>query len=244
MEPTFTVQTTPGVELKNALVLVGAPGVGLVGAIAAEYVVKKLSMPLVGGLYSPQLQAHAPIREGVAVPPFRVHALETRRLFPGAWERLVVVRTESTPPAEHAAGIARAIASWAREAGCRRLLVTDGVVVDREEWDDMVWGAASDARGAEFLRRSGVGLVEQGNVGGFSGLLLNAGAAAGLESLCLLAEAAPGYPDAKAAARVVEIVDAMLPGIVIGTQPLVQEAEAAEAEVRAMQARLAVRARP
>lgn len=244
MQPTFAVQTRPDVELKNALVLVGAPGVGLVGAIAAEYVVNKLSMPLVGGLYSPQLQAHAPIREGVAVPPFRIHALETRRMFPGAWERLVVVRTETTPPGEHAADVARAIAEWARSAGCRRMVVADGVVVEREDWDDMVWGAASDARGLDFLRKHSVGVVEQGNVGGFSGVVLNAGAAAGVESLCLLAEAAPGYPDAMAAARVVEIIDAMLPGIVIGTQPLVQEAEEAEAAVRAMQASTLAHVRP
>ena len=244
MDSAFTVQTRPDVDLRNALVLVGAPGVGLVGAIAAEYVVTKLAMPLVGGLYSPHLQAHAPIRDGVAVPPFRIHALETRKRFPGAWERLVVVRTESTPPAAHAASIARSLAEWMRDNGCRRMVVADGVVVEHEAWDDLVWGAASDARGVEFLQKHGVGLVEQGTVGGFSGLLLNAGASAGVESICLLAEAAPGYPDAKAAARVVEVVDAMLPGIVIGTQPLVQEAEAAEAAVRQMQAKLAARVRP
>jgi uncharacterized protein len=236
-----TLQVPDHVDVKNALVVVATPGVGLVGAIAAGYVQKRLDMPLAGGLYSPDLQANLPIVEGVGQPPFRVFALETRRAFPGSWERLVVIVSDAAPPAGAQHDVAACIAAWAKARGCRRIVVLDGVIVDREEWDDMVWGAATDAKGAEFLSKHRVQIVGQGNVGGFSGHVLNAGAAAGVESIVLMAESDPAYPDALAAARIVDVLDALLPGIAIGTDALVAEAEAVEAALRETQARLSAR---
>ena len=53
----------------------------------------------------------------------------------------------------------------------------------------------------------------------------------GTDVIALLAEAHPDYPDARAAARIVEILNEMMGEVKIDPQPLYQEAEKIEKNI-------------
>lgn len=72
-------------------------------------------------------------------------------------------------------------------------------------------------------------------MGGVAGALLQAGARAGVDVLALLAEAKPDGADARAAARLVQVLDRMIPAIELDLGPRLRQAEAIEATVRKAQ---------
>ncbi|MDX1611628.1 MAG: PAC2 family protein, partial [Candidatus Thermoplasmatota archaeon] len=97
--------------------------------------------------------------------------------------------------------------------------------------------------GLELLRKLGIQPVEDGMVAGLSAALLYDSEHMGLNTLCLLSETQPDHPDARAAARIVSVLDALIPDIPLETGPLLQEAEAIEAQVNEIRATLAAKQR-
>ena len=236
MDPArFSVELHQDVDASGALVIVGAPGLGLVGSIATRYVVQLLKMPLVGGVYSTRFPPVVQVAEGRIVPPVRIHATKAKGRFGFDSDRLFVVHTEADLSAEWVSDLAHALAEWARGAGCQTLAVVDGIYVADESEDDMVVGVAALPQGAKALEQQKVGLLPGGTVGGVSGALLQAGARTGMNVVALLAEAKPGSADARAAARLVQILDRMIPAIHIEVGPLLRQAEGIEAAVRRLQ---------
>lgn len=233
MQPaTFHIALRPDTDLRGALVILGAPGLGLVGSIASQYVIGHLEMPLVGAVHSARLPPAVQVVEGRPVPHVRVYAKEARGRFGVTTERLVVIHTEAEIAPEWTTELAEAIVQWARASKCGTLAVVDGILVEGEGSEDVVLGVATSTEGLKALEQQKVPLLPAGTVGGIAGAVLQAAARHEVNAVALLAEAAPGYPDAAAAARLVEILDRMVPGIRIETAPLLKEAERIEIAVR------------
>jgi predicted ATP-grasp superfamily ATP-dependent carboligase len=77
-------------------------------------------------------------------------------------------------------------------------------------------------------------------ISGVSGVLLNEGRWQFYDVITLLAEARVAIPDAHAAAKLLETVDALLPEIELDLEPLKEQAKALEAHLQ----RLREEARP
>ena len=242
MQPSdFSVQLREGTEARSALVILGAPGLGLVGAIATRYLVNQLKMQLVGGVYSTRLPPTVGVRGGGIVPQIGIYATEPRGRFGFDAERLVVIHTEAELPEEWLQELAHALAAWAKGSKCKILAVVDGILVPDESSDDVVLAVATLPEGARALEQLGVSALAAGTVGGIAGALLQAGTRAGLNVVALLAETKPTHPDAGAAARIVQILDGMVPAIKIEIEPLLKEAELIEAKVREAQSKASAR---
>lgn len=232
MDPAFSVHVDDGVDMRNTMVVVGCPGTGLVGATAAKHLVSALDMKCVGSIRAAHLPPVALVREGRANHPIRIYYAAGHTVIQARPERLVVVDVERQPRPDEERPLAEAIVAWAKTAGCHTVVVPGGVSVTDEALDDKVWGCAATTEGVEMLRRVNVELFE-GVVGGLAAGILNAGEAEGMETLCLLAEAAPGFPDAHAAARIVKLLDSMTLAFLLPDEPLVKQAERIEQELRA-----------
>lgn len=152
MDPArFSVELHQDAEPRGALVIVGAPGLGLVGAIASKYLVQLLDMPLVGGVYSSRLPPVVNVGDGRILPHVRVYAAEARGRFGFEADRLFVVHTELKIANEWVQDLAYALAEWARVEGVRTLAVLDGIYVSDEASDDVVLGVAALPEGAKAL---------------------------------------------------------------------------------------------
>lgn len=237
MEEIDGVWLRPGVEVSNAMVVVAAPTLGFVGPITARYLVGELDMERIGGMIPSTLPPVARVGQGRPSFPIALHKRETRCGLDGDCEHLVVVETELGADVRTQHAIAKTLVDWATEQEACSLLSPDGLVVEEDE-SQTVRGVASNDEAAAKLPGEGVELMEGGYIAGLSAALLCYSETVGLETVCLLAESNPGYPDARAAARIVGVLDRIIPEISIETKPLIEEAERIEEHVRSEMDRL------
>lgn len=220
-----------GRELERPLVIVGLPTLGVVGTITAQYLVDQLEMPQVGGLYSDRFPPVGRVQGGRSSFPVRLHAIESVCGLDLVCENLVVAVTEFLPGMQGIYAIAERITEWARERDAEMLVSPDGLLVRGEE-GSTVHGVAALDEGLEVFQRAGVQPMDEGVLMGFSAATVANGRRLGVNAVSLLAESVPDRPDARAAARLVEVLDPIVPEIDIDTEPLLKEAEGIEDEIR------------
>lgn len=232
MEGVETPWLEAGADVSDAMVVVAAPTIGFVGPITAQFLVRQLDMDAVGGLIPPSLPPIARVGKGSPSLPVAIHARETTCGPQRRCQRLVVVETELM--LEHATQheLAHTIVRWADEQDAQAIVAPDGFLVSDQEGASLR-AAGSSPRALETLTEYDLDPMEAGYVVGLSGALLGHGEIAGLDTYCLLAESNPNYPDARAASRIVRVLDRFVPEIEIETEPLLEEAEKIEEHVRA-----------
>jgi len=71
-----------------------------------------------------------------------------------------------------------------------------------------------------------------GMIAGVAGTLLNEGRWAEFDVICLVARARPEIPDARAAARIIETLDKLIPDMQVDVKPLYEEAERIEERLK------------
>jgi len=216
-------------ESDDPLVLVGFPSQGLVGAIVASYLVPKLDMELVASIHSSHLGPVASVREGRALSPIQVFASTTRCGIQGNCDQLVVVRSDAAPPPEHSETIAESVLAYADEIGAKMVTTLEGAPIPGVE-DDVF--AVPNLATEVNLEAIDAQPFPDGSLSGFSASLLVKGNAMGSEVLCLFTAVDEEMPDAKAAARLVNSADQLVPGIQMEAKQLQKEAEKFEANLR------------
>lgn len=229
------------VDLRDATVIDGFPSVGLVSSIVANYLIGVLDLKEVGVMDSSLFPTVSLVKEGTPLNPVRVYAGEV------GGRTLIVFISEFQPPTDMIKEIAETVLAWGMDQGCSLIVCPEGLIVDAEEGLEdyvQVYGIGSTAAAHEILQNHGVPIFEEGVITGVAGVLLNEGRKRGFDVISLLAEAHPDYPDARAAARVIETVDALLLNLNLDTGPLYEEAERIEQELRSIHRRTAVLKRP
>ena len=106
---------------------------------------------------------------------------------------------------------------------------------DTAEIDVLGIGATQHMR--EVLEKMEIPLLEHGVMRGMTGALLGEGRRRGLDLLSILVEADPRFPDARAAAKLIEHLNVLLPSIELDNEPLLEEAERLESQLKSMMER-------
>jgi len=207
-------------DLKGATIIDGFPSVGLVSSIAANYLIKVLDMEHIGIMDSVHFPTVSLIRDAKPLSPVRIYA---GRKSP-AGDQIVAFISEFQAPPNLIRPIAYTMVDWAIEQRCKMIVSPEGLVVDPELRDsaditDIVFGIASTQRGRELLKQHGIQSFEEGVISGVAGVLLNEGRKRDFDVITLLAEAHPDFPDARAAALVLEAIDRILLGIEFDAKP-------------------------
>ena len=220
-------------DLKGATIIDGFPSVGLVSSIAANYLIKVLDMEHIGIMDSSHFPTVSLIRDAKPLSPVRIYAGEKGK----SGDQIVAFISEFQAPPNLIRPISHTLVAWAQEQRCRMIVSPEGLVVDPElrdsaEISDVVFGIASTQRSREMLKQHGIRSFEEGGSSGVAGVLLNEVRKRDFDVIPLLAEAHPDFPDAKAAALVLEAIDDMLLGIDFDAKPLFEEAQRIEEHIR------------
>jgi uncharacterized protein len=222
---------TRGDSLKGAMMVVGFPTHGLVGSVAASYLVHTLDMAAVAYVTSEDFPPTVIMEEGVVSAPIRFYASKVVCGPDRSCEQLVVAISDIQPPPETLNHLARTILDWAETKGVQLIVAVEGQPLEEE--------VRGDARVVAMANRAAAPLLEKykfepanGVVTGFAGALLLSAIGRGVPVLCLVAQAHKDYPDARAAAKVIETVNPLVPMLVLDTKPLREKAQEIESEVR------------
>lgn len=225
------VHTDDGVDVSEALLVVGIPTLGLVGTITAQYLVDQLEMERIGGVYSPRFPPVGRVFEGRSSYPVRLHALETPCGPQLGCERLIVAVTEFVPGPSSLYGLTESLTRWGSDNEVELILIPDGLLVEGKEGPTL-HAIGSHADTLDRFEDHGLQRLDQGLLFGFSAAMLTQADRFGIDTISVLAESAPGRPDARAASRLVELLDGFVPKIHIETEPLLEEAKGIERRVR------------
>jgi uncharacterized protein len=221
-------------DLTGALVIIGAPTLGLVGTITARFLTQSLEMELLGGFHSDRFPPSVIVHDGVPLHPVRIHALKTKCGLDLECEKVVVLTSETFLEPGILWPLGKAIVDWCKKIESNLVIVPDAVRPPGKKESETIRGIASTPRASELLEKMDVQALSDGLIMGNSASLLLSAEHDGLDLMCLLSESVPDHPDARAAARIVKLLDRVMPDIHIESRPLLEEAEKIEGMVRRM----------
>ena len=231
------------VDVEGAIVIDGFPSVGLVSSIVANYLIDTLEMEQIGIVESPAFPTVSLVRNGNPQHPVRIYAGRppADRAGRGA-DKIVAFVSEFHPAPAIIHPLAHSILDWVQEQRCSLLVSPEGLSVEADPHraksrgtrlhDVKVYGVASTRKARELYIEPNMIPFAEGVITGIAGVLLNEGRRRGFDVLTFLAEAQADYPDARAAAKVIETVNPLVPLISLDTKPLREKAKQIEAEVR------------
>ena len=236
------VKVSDGAITEGALVVSCFPGVSHVSSIVAHYLIERLELEFVGGVVDSRLPPVALIHEGKPMPPVRMYAGKPVCNMEQC-DSIVVLVSEAPIPPNVMLPLSEALLSYSHEKGFQAGVLVDSFshqqesgheVMDSDDTDETLLGIGATDWAIEQLNDMGIPLLEAGMIAGMSGVLLGEGRRRKLNMLCIMAEAAGSIPDARAAARVIEKLNKLLPAMELDTEPLLEEAERIEAQIKAM----------
>jgi uncharacterized protein len=243
--PSLRINTT--IESENAMVITCFPSVGMVSSIVAHYLIDHLDLEFVGGLVDDRLPALALIQEGVPLPPIRAYAGKPQCTIDGC-DQVILLMSEMVVPESLVHKIVWALFEWSKEhkllagvvvdafakAGMKSSM--DGVdpVVEYEDTEaiDVVGIGCNDSVRA-ILKEMEIPLLESGVIRGMNAGILSEASRRGIGTMSIMVEADPRFPDARAAAALIERLNNLLP-MDLPQEPLIAEAELLEAQLKAM----------
>ncbi len=229
----FAVVTHEPLDLSQALVVIGFPSVGLVGSIATAYLVGSLQLREVGGVLSQGLPPTAVVQKGIGSSPVRVFIGDVVCGPEGSCEQLCVIQSNITLKPAMLPPLAYALVSWAREQGARQIVCLEGLKMEEPQAQEArIFGVASDEAGLKMFEMLKVSPQPDGLLMGLGGVLLYVAQAVAQPALCLLAETREDFPDARGAARLLEVLQPLVPLVKIDEKPLLEQAKILETAFR------------
>ena len=202
-------------DVKDAVVLEGSPELGLIGNILGWLLVEELKMKQIGYIDSKDFPPLAVLYKGIALHPFRIYSTDG----------IVLFLSDFIIPPTVSYDMSNAIVDWMEKNNSKELITFNSMVV--MEKSDSVAAAANSKDSLKRLGDLDLPILPFGNVNGLSGSLLTRTATRDIPASCLFAEVLNQYPDPRAAASLVNVLNKML-NIEVNAEPLLKEADEIE----------------
>ncbi len=232
MSGRLQVVDTQGDPLSGAMMVVGFPTHGLVGSVAASYLVHTLDMTPVAYMVGEEFPPTVVMDEGVVGAPVRFYASKIVCGPERTCDQLVVAISDIQPPVHLLNELGRTLLDWAEDKKIQLVVAVEGQPIENETKTDARVVAMANRAAAPLLDRYAF-TPASGVVTGFAGGILLPAISRTIPVLCLIAQAHKDYPDARAAAKVIETINPLVPLLLLNTRPLREKARQIEAEVRA-----------
>ncbi|MDI9394224.1 MAG: proteasome assembly chaperone family protein [Euryarchaeota archaeon] len=227
MQQSTLVRLKEKLSLKNPIMVVGLPGVGLVGKLVAEHLIEELEAERIMEVYSPHFPPHVLVNQDCTVRPvsnaiYQGKANETDILF-------LVGDHQSTTSQGHYE-LCSFYLDIAEELKVTRIYTLGGYPTGKLTYEDTVLGVANSTDLIEEIKKYGVEFRESepsGGIVGASGLLVAFSGMRGIDAACLMGMT-PGYlMDPKSAQSLLKVLCKIL-GIEVNTDSLQKKAEEME----------------
>lgn len=202
-------------KLRKPTVIMGFPGTGLVGSVAASQIVESLQMAFGGYLSSSDFAPLAAIHDYKPMPAARIHYSEKHNM--------IVIISEMTIPIGSSLDVADKIYEFARNVEASGIISLGGISLQDEKKG--VYVVSSDPEMIkDVIAKKFAKPIKEGATTGVTGILLAKGALDHFPVTTILAESSEEYLDPKAATNVLKILMRMT-GLQINTARLEKEAE-------------------
>lgn len=200
--------------LKRPMIVIGFPGTGLVGSVAASQIVDALKMEFGGYISSPEFAPLAAIHDYKPMPAARIHF--------SAKHNLVVIISEMTIPVGTSLEVADRIFDFAKSMKASSIISLGGIALKEEAGEVYIVSSDKEMVKDATSKRLAKG-IREGATTGVTGILLTKGTLEQFPITTILAESSEEYLDPAAAAKVIKVLS-RLTGLQINTSRLDEEA--------------------
>lgn len=202
-------------KFNKPTVILGLPGTGLVGSVAASYIVDALSFEFCGYIQSPEFAPLASIHNYKPYPPARLHYSKKHNLL--------VILSEMSIPISSSQELADKIFSFAKSINAKSIISLGGISL-KEKPNSLYVISSNQKHSERFLKDKVFNPIKEGATTGVSGLLLTKGVLEKLPVTLILSESSEDYLDPGAAALILNALARHLK-IKIDTKRLDKEAK-------------------
>lgn len=205
---------------KNPIIIEGFPGIGMVGAIAAEFLIHHLETELIGKIIVDKTPPLVAVHEGRLIEPFSIY-------YNKKYNLVIIHSIVSTPGAEWQ--LADAVTALSNDLKATDIICLEGIGSNTETNTSLVFYYTLSERLEKLFLKAKAKRLNEGIIMGMtSALLVKAGAT---PVSCIFAETHTNLPDSKAAAEVIKVLDSIL-GLKIDYKPLLKIASQFEEKFR------------
>ncbi|MGC8671851.1 MAG: proteasome assembly chaperone family protein [Candidatus Micrarchaeia archaeon] len=208
-------------NLKGYTLIEGFPGAGLVGPMAASYIIEKLNMKYIGYIDSDLFPPITAVHDGV--PMF------TARIYEDDKNKLAVVLSEFTIPTNAVHDLGLELLSFVRKYGIAKIISIGGMPSQQLSNDAFVIASQKDL----FDRAVKLGLkpIEEGVIAGVSAVLLTGASQLNIPMIDILVEVNPEIMDPKYAEIAINALNKLM-NTQIDLSELEKETKEVESKVR------------
>ncbi len=200
--------------LEKPSVIVGFPGTGLVGSVAAAQIVENLEMKFAGYFSSPDFAPLAAIHNYKPMPAARIHYSEK--------SNTIVIISEMTIPVGASLEVAEKIFEFCKSVNASKIISLGGIAL--KENKEGVYVISSDTSVVKNAVAKKIAKpIREGATTGVTGILLTMGTLRNVPTTAILSEASEEYLDPKAAANALSALNKMI-GTNVETAKLEKEA--------------------
>ncbi|RLI92635.1 MAG: proteasome assembly chaperone family protein [Candidatus Altiarchaeales archaeon] len=217
-------------KLKNPILIEGLPGIGLVGKLAVDHMLDELKAKKFIEMYSPFLPPQVSILEDGTVKLVNMEFY----YWIGEKNDLILLVGDFqgiTPDSQYQ--LAEKTLDIAEKFNVMRIFTLGGFGTGGITKRPRVFGAATNRRLVEELRKYGIIFKGGGAIFGASGLLLGLGMQRDIEGVCLMGETHGQIIDAKSAEAVLRVLTRIL-DIDIDMTELAEKAKETEHQMSRM----------
>lgn len=218
------------VSPRNPILIQGVPGLGLVGKIAATYLIKKFEAKKVATIYSdylPLTDGSSGVKiekDGIVLPTYDIYLVE------GPKNDILVLTSEVQPIPFGQYKIGELVLDFAEELGVSVVITMGGYVPGSSDVTG-VFACTNDEDFMKLLESVGVKPLAGGYVTGAAGLLVGLAELRGMRSACLLGTTSGAFPDPKASKMVLEMLNRIY-HLNIDLEELEEEVKATEEMIK------------
>lgn len=207
---------------KNPTVIVGLPGTGLVGSVAASQVIDVLDLEFVGYITSSSFAPLAAIHNYKPLPPARIHY--------SSKYNVVVILSEMSIPVASSMELADKLFDFSKKLNANLIVSLGGIALKEDQ--NSVYVVSSDQKIVKnIVGKKLAKPIREGATTGVTGILLSKGMLEKFPVLSILAEASQDYLDPHAAGNALKVLSDIL-GLDISTDSLEKDAKELAATLR------------
>ncbi|MCX8197227.1 MAG: proteasome assembly chaperone family protein [Candidatus Micrarchaeota archaeon] len=199
-----TIVEKKKVRLKNPILIEGLPGIGLVGKIAADYLISELKAEKVAELYSPHFPHQVLMQKNGVMRMIKnkFYVVKGKKN-----DLLILVGDVQAVTSEAQYEVSGKILDYAQKKGVKMVITLGGYGTGKMPTAPKVFGIVTHKHMVEEYKKYGIVFGEsKGSIIGAAGLLLGLGKIRNMSGICLMGETHGGFVDARSAQAILEIL--------------------------------------
>lgn len=211
-------------KIKSPIVIGGFPGIGLIGTIATEFLIKHLNAKPVGYIWSDELMPIAAVHESKVIQPLEIY-------YDAKSNILILHALSDIRNLEWKVG--DALLELSKAVKAKEIICIEGVLSKTETTNSyyLTTNPKNEKQFNKIKDKVSVGQLKEGIIMGVTAAMLLRNFSIPMTGIFV--ETHSKLPDSKASAKIIEVLDGYL-GLKVDYKPLLKAAEEFETQLKQM----------